>query len=174
MSRRYCSSGCYRIFALLVLLLALGVHGEPASLNTLLLREKLANGPERGGSEDTEKRGYVDVGDEQGSDATAEANEQEEYPGTGAPVVLCLDDDGMPNANREKGHDGNGNASKIHVRFLLFPGLSHNLCELGLSISLFANSYIYNRGGLTSATHAAALDGVLIVGAVGRLALAYG
>ena len=98
----------------------LGIHREPALLYPLLLREELTNTPKGGGSKDAEERREVDVGNEKGCNATADADEQIDDPRTCAPVILCLDDNGMPDANGEKGHHGDGNASEIHVCQLEF------------------------------------------------------
>lgn len=105
----------------------LGIHREPALLYTFLLREEFTNAPEGRGSKDTEERREVDIRNEKGYHTTTDTDEQIDNPGTRAPVILCFDNDGMPDADGEKGHRGNGNASKIHV-LLKFDG--RNIYEI--------------------------------------------
>ena len=105
---------------LLVVVLPLGIHGEPSLQNPFPLCEQFTDTPEGRGAEHPEKRRQIDVGHEKGRHATADADEQIDDPGTGAPVILGLDDDRVPDANGEKGHRGDGNACEIHNQSFVF------------------------------------------------------
>ena len=94
---------------------ALGIHGEPALLYPFLLREEFADTPKRRRSENSEERRQIDVRHEKGCHAAADADEQIDNPGPRAPVILRLDDDGMPDAYGQERADCYNDASEIHV-----------------------------------------------------------
>ena len=106
-----------------VIFWAFGIPGEPALLYPLALSKQLADGPEGGGAENADDGRQDGVLDEQGADNTGDADKEENDPGTSAPVVLGLDDDGMPYPDGQKGAEGNDESCEIHnglVGFAIF------------------------------------------------------
>jgi hypothetical protein len=60
----------------------------------------------------------VDVFYEKGSYTAADADKQIQNPGASTPVILCLNNDRMPDAYGEKGHRRYDNACKIHISLI--------------------------------------------------------
>ena len=104
-----------------------GVLGEPSFLYAFLLGEQFADAPKCGSPENTQERGEIDVFHEKGSPKAAETDEQIEDPGTGSPVILCLDNDGMPDANGEKRHHGDNDTCEIHIALILLQSYEKRL-----------------------------------------------
>ena len=95
-------------------LTTLRIFGEPPPLNTLFLFEKFTDSPQGRGTEyayDSRNEGVLD---EQGTHDGGQAYDQIDHPRTCAPIVFRLDDNGVPDADSEKGADRYDDASKIH------------------------------------------------------------
>jgi len=103
---------------LLLIVLTFGILREPSLLHAPLLCEQLAYAPKSGSSEHAKESRQIDVWDEKSHRQAANADEQKYNPWTRAPVVLRLDDNRMPNADGEKSHQSNNDASEVHVFFL--------------------------------------------------------
>ena len=108
--------GCFsslRLFLLIVF--AFWIHWEPALLHALFLCEELTYPPKGRRSKHAKERREIDVRHEKGRNKTDDADEQIENPRTSTPIILCLDDNRMPDADGEKGHRSNGNTCEMHV-----------------------------------------------------------
>ena len=103
---------------LLVFVLALRVHGEPSFFYAFFLGEKLADAPKGRCSKDTDYGRKDGILDKQSPHDADDADGQICCPGLCAPVVFCLDDDGMPDADGQEGGQGDDDSCEIHANIL--------------------------------------------------------
>lgn len=83
---------------------------EPAFPYTFFLLEYLLDAPEGGEGEDTQQRREQDVVQTEGSCHAGNAQQQENPPAAGTPIVLGLDDNGVEDADDEERTDADEQA----------------------------------------------------------------
>ena len=84
---------------------AFRVLGEPAFLHTFFLFEDFLDGPERREGKYAQQGGYQNVFGTEGGSGSADAQQKENPPAAGTPIVFRLHDNGVEDADDEKGAD---------------------------------------------------------------------
>ena len=92
---------------------ALGIFGEPAFFYPFFLLENLFDGPKGGKSKDAQQGSYQYVVHAEGTYDACNAQQKEKPPAPCAPMVFCLDDYGVEDADDEKGADADDQAGQM-------------------------------------------------------------
>ena len=103
-----------------VVFLPLGVHGKPAALHALVLREDFAYAPEGGESGNAEEDAEQLMMAAEAEKGEYEAHHEEGPPAATAEVVLGPDDKGMEEADDEKGGQAKEDSGIVHFEGFLW------------------------------------------------------
>lgn len=93
---------------------SLGITRKPAFLHTLALLEKLYNRPQARKAEYTHKGRQQRVGYKERACNTTHTRQKKKPPTLHAPIILCLDDEGMEQAYAQKGRHSDENTCEMH------------------------------------------------------------
>ena len=98
------------------LIATLRILGEPALFHTFLLMEKFADAPKCRGTKHAHDGRNDGILDKQCRHQGCHTYQQIDDPRAGAPIILGLDDDRVPDADGQERADSYDNTSKIHFR----------------------------------------------------------
>lgn len=97
-----------------VVVVALGILGEPTAQHPLLLHENLSDAPEARKSKTSQDRGDRDILHQERETAKQQATGQPDPPTLLAQMIFHFDDCRMADSDTEKDGSTNNNSTEIH------------------------------------------------------------